>query len=299
MHGDSEGTEMTLREEVSKLAHRAGGSFATRSNRVDHINRFVDHLKAANIQIRQVSQIKEKHVRSYVQARLDAGISKRSIQNELAGLRAVLREAGRSKLAEQLDNGKLGAGGTSRAGTKYAISEERLAVLATRVLELDVGVHACIELQRSLGLRAEEAVRSPQSLATWQKALSKGQKIMVVFGTKGGRPREIYPADIERALRAVEAARSVCDAQGGVLVAKPDLRAAMARYTRTMAKAGFVGVEAGHSLRYAFAVGQIQHYKALGFTDREATARTSTDLGHGDGRGRYVERVYSRTAPVG
>lgn len=297
MHGASEGTEMTLREEVSKLAHRAGGSFATRSNRVDHINRFVDHLKAANIQIRQVSQIKEKHVRSYVQARLDAGISKRSIQNELAGLRAVLREAGRSKLAEQLDNGKLGAGGTSRAGTKYAISEERLAMLAARVLELDVGVHACIELQRSLGLRAQEAVRSPESLATWRRALTKSEKIEVVLGTKGGRPRYVDPADRERALKAVEAALRVCKAQGGVLIAKPDLKSAMARYTRTMAKAGFIGVEAGHSLRYAFAVGQIQHHKAQGLSDRVATAKASMDLGHGDGRGRYVERVYSRTAP--
>lgn len=289
---------MSLKKEVSKLAHKAGGSFATRSNRVDHIKRFVEHLKAANVQIRQVSQLKEKHVRAYVQARLDAGISKRSIQNELAGLRAVLRESGRHKLADQLDNAKLGAGGTSRAGTKYAISEERQAELAANVFELDAGVHACIELQRSLGLRAEEAVRSPDSLATWQRALSKGQPIYVVFGTKGGRPRVVYPADMERALRAVEAARSVCKAQGGVLVAKPDLKAAMARYTRVMAKAGFVGVEAGHSLRYAFAVAQIAHYKALGFTEREAYARTSTDLGHGDGRGQYVVRVYSRTAPA-
>src|SRR5690606_1281047 len=130
------------------------------------------------------------------------------------------------------------AGGTSRAGTKYAISEERLAVLSAKVLKLDVGVHACIELQRSLGLRAQEAVRSPESLATWRRALTKSEKIEVVLGTKGGRPRYVDPADRERALKAVEAALRVCKAQGGVLIAKPDLKSAMARYTRTMAKAG-------------------------------------------------------------
>lgn len=50
-------------------------------------------------------------------------------------------------------------------------------------------------------------------------------------------------------------------------------------HVRTMAKVGVVGIEARHSLRYASAVGQIQHYTALGFTDSEANAMASTDLG--------------------
>ena len=52
--------------------------------------------------------------------------------------------------------------------------------------------------------------------------------------------------------------------------------------------------EAGHSLRYAFARDQLAGYQAQGYSLDEARALTSMDLGHGDGRGRYVERVYSR-----
>ena len=35
-------------------------------------------------------------------------------------------------------------------------------------------------------------------------------------------------------------------------------------------------------------------YEAQGFSHKDALAQTSQDLGHGDGRGRYIEQVYSR-----
>ncbi|CAM3375846.1 hypothetical protein XNC1_3480 [Xenorhabdus nematophila ATCC 19061] len=34
------------------------------------------------------------------------------------------------------------------------------------------------------------------------------------------------------------------------------------------------------------------HYKTQGFSEREALAQVSMDLGHGDGRGRYIRQVY-------
>ncbi|EDF8126218.1 DNA-binding protein, partial [Salmonella enterica subsp. enterica serovar Dublin] len=36
------------------------------------------------------------------------------------------------------------------------------------------------------------------------------------------------------------------------------------------------------------------HYLAQGFCEKEALAMTAMDLGHGDGRGRYVAQVYGR-----
>ncbi len=38
----------------------------------------------------------------------------------------------------------------------------------------------------------------------------------------------------------------------------------------------------------------MRFYLADGFSRQEARALVSMDLGHGDGRGRYVERVYTR-----
>jgi len=49
-----------------------------------------------------------------------------------------------------------------------------------------------------------------------------------------------------------------------------------------------------HSARYAFAQSRVQAYCTEGYSEREARAATSLDLGHGDGRGRYVASVYVR-----
>ena len=89
-------------------------------------------------------------------------------------------------------------------------------------------------------------------------------------------------------------ARRLADSQGGVLIAKPDEKTAMCRYRNVMYQAGFRGKESGHSLRYAFAQEQIREYMAQGYSQAEALAMTSMDLGHGDGRGRYIAQVYQR-----
>ncbi|MEE4486010.1 DNA-binding protein, partial [Serratia ficaria] len=57
---------------------------------------------------------------------------------------------------------------------------------------------------------------------------------------------------------------------------------------------GLGGREASHSVRYAFAREQFKSYVEQGHTQAEARALTSIDLGHGDGRGRYVAMVYLR-----
>ncbi len=49
-----------------------------------------------------------------------------------------------------------------------------------------------------------------------------------------------------------------------------------------------------HGARYAFARERMQAYGNQGYSEREAHAATSLDLGHGDGRGRYIASVYAR-----
>lgn len=206
----------------------------------------------------------------------------------------MLRQVGRDRLAGQLDSRTLGAAGASRAGTKTAMPDDRLAALRAAVLAKDEGVAHVVDLQRALGLRAEEGVKACKSLATWERQITAGQPVRVVFGTKGGRPRDVSPADRARALEVVRAARVLAARQGGVLIARPSEREAMNRYRNVMSAAGFVGRESGHSLRYAFARDQLAAYQAAGYSREEARALTSCDLGHGDGRGRYVETTYSR-----
>lgn len=84
----------------------------------------------------------------------------------------------------------------------------------------------------------------------------------------------------------------VADRRNGRLIDKPDLKTAMDHWHRQAAKVGLTGEFSPHSLRYAWAQDAIRHYLAQGFSEKESLALTATDLGHGDGRGRWVKQVY-------
>jgi hypothetical protein len=191
-----------------------------------------------------------------------------------------------------MSNKVLGIAGTCRDGTKTPISDERLQELINKIN--DDGVRACLIIQRGLGLRAEEAVMGYKSLESWRRQLEMGRPVTIIFGTKGGRPRDCRPGNVERAKAAVDFAISIATKQKGKLIAKPSKKQAKDRFTNSVSAAGFVLKEAPHSLRYAFACDQLEHYMAQGFSVQESLALVAMDLGHGDGRGRYVVKVYAK-----
>ena len=285
-----------LRDSLTKAAREAAGkgSTATRAARTSHFRDLEQYLREQNIQVREAQHVSPKHVAGYVAALQERGVSSGSVQNRLASIRAAWRGAGRDRWAEK-KNAELGAGPRSRTGNKTALSDERYAqARADLVASGREREAAALALQRSLGLRAEEAVRSSQSLATWERALAAGQPIRVVQGSKGGRPRWVSPGDTQRALAAVREARQL--ARNGHLVRgqSDTLKSAIHRLDNSYRSVGLQGDQSGHSARYAFARDQLQHYEARGYTRAEARAMTSLDLGHGDGRGRYIASVYAR-----
>lgn len=291
---------MSIRNEMAKLASDGGGSNKTRADRIKIVRHIVDilHLKK-NIQVRTVQQLKVKHIEQYISHRLAEGISRRTLQNEMAALRKVLTQAGREDFArhERLTNKSLQLAGDSREGSKHAISPAKYNEVLRIALQRDKGMAAALMLARTLGLRSEEAVQSAKSLDTWALALKEGRdSIHVIFGTKGGRPRSVFIHDSMRAdvVRAIQFALKVAATNGGKLIDKPTLKSAMDRFHNEVRAIGLVGADAPHSLRYAFARDQIKNYEANGLSHAEALAATACDLGHGDGRGRYVERVYTK-----
>lgn len=287
---------MSIKEQFEKLARAAGGSFKTVSDRARIMNRVADHLKEQNIQIRDIEHLKSRHIESYIQSRHDNGIKNRTIQNELSKIRVTLREAGRETLAnsERLSTKAMGADNASRDGTHRAMPDHKYQDVHARLGEIDAGAQAAAELQRWLGLRSEEAVQSNKSLETWMKQLNEDKTIRVIYGTKTGRPRDVSPADIGKAREAIKNALEIAKSQNGKLIDKPNLEKAMDRYSYAMRTAGAVGEFSPHSLRYAFANDSIERYEAQGYNHKDALALTSMDLGHGDGRGRYIEQVYSK-----
>lgn len=292
----------TLREQLFGLAKDGKGSFKTIHDRIVVVKHFADHLRNdLNIQIKNVDQITSRHIEAYIQHRLDEGISQRTLLNEMSAIRSVLKKAGRSKLweSERLSNASLGLSGASRIGNKEPISEARFREFHHMALGRDKGVAAALELSFCLGLRAEEAVQSNKSLATWVKQIEAGRdRVTIIFGTKGARPRETTLVDRDRTLQAVKTALGVSKENGGKLIDRPDLKSAMDRFHNEVRAIGMVGKESLHSLRYRYAHDALAYYREQGYSEKEARALVSCDLGHGDGRGRYVASVYGMDGAI-
>ncbi|EFO1359191.1 MULTISPECIES: integrase domain-containing protein [Escherichia] len=284
-----------LSSEMKALAKKAGGSFKTVDDRIHITKRFSEHLRALNIQIQRVEQIKVRHIECYIQERLEQDIGLRTLQNEMAALRSVLRQAGRRQVVKhpRLTNKALGLSGASRNGTRRAITPEHYEKVMEKARAQDAGLAAALEIARLMGLRSQEAVQSSQSLKTWLKAIERGEtRLKVVFGTKGGRPRYTTILDTNAVRKALENALPVAKQRNGKLIDKPDLKTAMEHWHKQATKVGLTGEFSPHSLRYAWAQDAIRHYLAQGFSEKESLALTATDLGHGDGRGRWVKQVY-------
>ncbi|MDY4315743.1 integrase domain-containing protein [Pectobacterium actinidiae] len=286
-----------LEQEMKTLARQAGGSHKTVHDRMALAQRFCIRLLGQNVQIRRVEQLKAKHIENYVRERLAQNITKRSLQNEMAAIRCLLKQAGRDRLAasERLSNKSLGLSGASRNGTRRAITAEYYRQVLEIARAKDAGMAAALELSKLMGLRSQEAVQCAQSLRTWKQALKRDEtRLTIVFGTKGGRSRETIILDAGAVRKALENALAVAEQRNGRLIDKPDLKSAMKYWHGQASRIGLTGAYSPHSLRYAWAKDAIRHYLAQRFSEKEALALVAMDLGHGDGRGRYVAQVYGR-----
>ncbi|MDC9589534.1 integrase domain-containing protein [Xenorhabdus sp. XENO-10] len=278
-------------------ARQAGGSFVTVADRERMARQFLDYLKNNGIKLRQMDSLKVKYIERYMAERKVNNISHRTLQNEMSVLRAILTQAGKHKLADpendRLSNRALGIAETSRKGTKIALTPAAFRDIFQQVEQKDRSVAAVMQLAYVLGLRTKEAVEAYKSLATWKKALENGHpSVWVVFGTKGGRPRQTVILDREALQHAIAYAEREQAGHSGKLIDKPTITQAIDRYRYIVRSAGLHGNKAPHSMRYHFAQQSGEHYIAQGFSEREALALVSMDLGHGDGRGRYIKQVY-------
>ncbi|MFV8759787.1 integrase domain-containing protein, partial [Yersinia enterocolitica] len=240
-----------LNKSLVTLARQAGGSFKTVSDRMKIADRLAERLLKMNIQIRDASHLKTNHIAIYINSRLAENISKRTLQNEMAAIRAVLRLAGKTFMAnpihEKLSNDALGISGASRDGTKVAIPADIYESIRDKVREVDKGAAAAMELSRLLGLRTEEAIQSVKSLKTWQKAiLNQQEKIRVVFGTKGGRPRDTTIINRDALAKVVNDAIKIAADNNGKLMDKMGIHLAIERYRNIVRDAGLVGQYAPH-----------------------------------------------------
>jgi hypothetical protein len=293
-----------LEADLKRVGYQLGGSHLTRQARSATFSTFANTMRQLGYGIHCASQIGGKHLQAFVGARAAQGISARTCANEMSHVRAVLTEVGKQGLARNpaYSNASLGIAPGIRTGTKQPLSDSAIRAFQDRMTGTGrPSLGAVLELQRALGLREAEAIRAGQAdtLARWHRELHERGVVGVVEGTKGGRPREVHPANPDRALAAIRNAQQALQVSGQRYLviradgaAASDLKQAMAIYRNVCHRAGIQS----HSARYAFAQERMQAYRTQGYSEREARVATSLDLGHGDGRGRYIASVYVRSA---
>lgn len=255
-------------------------------------------LHQQGYQIHDARQLKEKHIRAIFD-KLKTEHAAGTLQNYARTARLVLRGAGKTLAADRLTNQALGLPERSRDGTKTACTLETLKEAKTRLsqnrdTDRAARLAAIIDLASYAGLRVQEALRAPPSFAAWLNTLEREGRIYVEFGTKGGRPRWVHISSDDRVFlrEAIERAQALLVREKLWLVGK-NLKASLDSLGKALRRLGFRGEQSFHSLRYSFARRQAQHYRES-FSQAAAFAKVSRDLGHGDGRGRYVRQVYLR-----
>jgi Integrase len=238
------------------------------------------------------STLTEKQLTRFVEARR-VQVSARSVQNEMSHLRAALRGAGRADFAAQMTNAHLGVPAGTRKGTGKEVVAD---VYAQALARANAATRVYIELQRGLGLRLDELVQSHKDLKVWAKHLEAGRSFVTIrSGTKGGRIRDTHltPAGRARALEAVRQAIALASTRPtGYLVDSVNGKAATKQVGERYARIGLTGDNSSHALRRAFAIENFRHYRAEGYGEARALALVSRDLGHGDGRGRWIFNNY-------
>lgn len=292
--------KLLIRDLVGKVRKERAAN-KTMSDYTKIMTRVGTRLAKLNIQIKDAEHIKVKHVEQYMESRKNEALSNRTLQNEMAAIRRVLVQAGKTQMAdpnhERLSNQALGISGADRKGTKEAVSDERYREILARVEGRDEGVAAALRLSRYLGLRNEEAVQSAKSLKTWQTALQRGdERLHVIFGTKGGRDRMTTVINRDKVLEAVNLALKYSENNNGKLINKDSLKSALNFYINVLRRDGGLqgGKETPHSFRYSYAQDAMEYHLSKGYDHQEVLALTSIDLGHGDGRGTYISNVYGQ-----
>lgn len=290
-----------MKKEIGRIVKTGSKGTLTKIGQASCLSRVSKVLKHdLNIQIRSFEFLKITHVEQLIQHFKSSQCS-RSLQNTMAHIRSALRGVDRETFAAdpRISNKSLGINGASRDGTHRAIS---LKKIEERISKQEPGAAATSRLQLTIGLRAREAVQASPSLKSWAIELQKYDSITVVHGAKNGRTRIvrfITPESKQAALEAIKTALEASLQAKEVLIPSKTLSGAMKAHNLKMAEVGFLGEESSHALRCTWAQEQYSRYLVrLDGDVKESLSRLSMDLGHGDGRGRYVKQVYLKNSAV-
>ena len=289
----------------------SGGANATKMARKRYTTEFIEYCTARRIDLTNPKNITPELLNSYARYLATTttertGNSNGTVQNKMAAIRKLLKKRGidLEKLGIETNAG-LGLGPRRRGGTKMPVTDAIYTVAVNwAITQGEIGLAHCLNLERYLGHRGLEAIMSPSGLLEFAREARQMlggtlNAIPVLDGTKGGRQRVtmVIAKYASETLTAIAEALSYAEQNNGYLIKgqTPGLKSARARYAKIAANAGLVGRYAPHSLRYRYVCDKLEELRDAGLSKAEALVLVSAWIGHGPGRGRWVNMVYGQT----
>lgn len=275
------------------------GSRLTHVRARNTYRRFEEFCKENQLGIIRPDTITGKLLRLYLESREAEGIAGLTLQNEIAHIRRAARYAGRElgdirKADNPFSNKRCGLLPQSRKSNKKPCSLEMFNCAMTNA---SPGLRLALLLMKVIGLRGQEAVMAG-NIQEWKLKLQNHNPdralfLLITVGTKGGRPRDIFihPLHIEEVKNVIERVCEYLQAHKHLIEAD-GLQKAMSNYHNEMTKLEMVSDDSGHGLRRLFAWNQYQDYLVSGLSEEASLSRLAQDLGHGEGRGRWVKNSY-------
>lgn len=247
--------------------HNKDGSFGTAAERQKSLKAAMQSLSDAGYGIRNVNQLKGKHIRFLVeQWKSDPNITTGTIKNRMSHLRWLAERIGNPRIVERsnssydIDNRKYVDNHINKAKTLSESNLERLT---------DGFVRYSLRLQQEFGLRREEAIKFQPKFADRDTEIClKGS------WCKGGRERTI-PITSQSQRDLLDEIHIFCQQQGTIslIPGHKNYEQQMRTYEYQTAK---VGELKNHGLRHAYAQ---KRYEALsGLSSPKNGGKTSRKL---------------------
>lgn len=247
--------------------HNKDGSFGTAAERLKSLKNAMQRLSDAGYGIRDVNQLKGKHIRFLVeQWKSDPNITTGTIKNRMSHLRWLAERIGNPRIVERsnssynIDNRKYVDNHSNKAKTLSESNLERLT---------DDFVRYSLRLQQEFGLRREEAIKFQPKFADRDTEIClKGS------WCKGGRERTI-PITSQSQRDLLDEIHIFCQQHGtkSLIPAHKNYEQQMRTYEYQTAK---VGELKNHGLRHAYA--QRRYETLSGLSSPKNGGKTSRKL---------------------
>ncbi|MEX1330621.1 MAG: integrase domain-containing protein [Desulfobacterales bacterium] len=182
------------------------GSTKTRHNHIKESRRFVKTVRDLGYGVKRWKNITNKHVQQAVDEWKKKGLQTATIKEYLSGVRTVCRLYGNNRIATA--NSVFGIENRVYVDNRdKSLPQEVYSRVVTELKKSgksdDNRVAAQLQLERYLGLRAEEACKFKS-----HQALMTDGRVFVQHGTKGGRERILHEV-AEKGMEAIRYANEL------------------------------------------------------------------------------------------